>query len=348
MNSIPLLLALALAPFAPPLDGNSATPIPARSGPGDPNLVEGSFRVERGPQPSLWVPPGEFLEFKVVVDLGVLGDVTAGTVEMSSGVEPFVSGLPLPGQAIPEGGPLTAWVQIAARGGALGYELDHIITTRFLPQKWPSLINAEVQSGSEHRKREVKIGQRNGEWGSSYRGDGHCSSCSRREHFVEATLPWNSDYHCSGCKRGEHRLWSPARDRVVPGQAIDILGAVYLARSLVRGEDKELSLFMVQKDHLWDVTLRRGGVADIKVGAGTFRCREVQLVVTPPESEAGADVQFSGLFGIKGALKIWLHQETGVPVLIEGDVPVGGIMDLHASIKLQSFRGTPTSFKKRP
>ncbi|MFT7486628.1 MAG: hypothetical protein ACI9F9_002483 [Candidatus Paceibacteria bacterium] len=341
-----ILLPLLLALFAtdPVLDGDPVALRFARAAPGDPNLVEGSFRVLRDGQESLWIPPGEFLEFEVEVDLGVIGDATVGTVEMSSGVEPFVSGLPLPGQKLKEGGPLVAWVRIAAHGGHLGYDLDHSITTRFLPQVWPNWIYSEVQAGSEHRKREIKLGKLDGEWTSRYRGDGHCRSCVRKEHYLEASLPWNSDYHCKKCKRGEHRTWGTARDRAVPAQTSDILGAVYLARSLVRGAQSELKLFMIQKEQLWDVTLERGVVKNIKVGAGTFTCQEVRLVVKHPEGEANTNSQFAGLFGIKGALKIWLHQSTGVPVLIEGDVPVGGIIDLHASVRLVKYRGTPKAF----
>lgn len=347
MNPHLLSLSLTALLFAP--TGGADDPIEAVSkisGADNPNLVEGSFRIERGIQQSLWVPPGEALEFRVGVDLGVLGDATVGDVTMSSGVEPFVAGLPIPGQKLDEEGALVAWIKIQAKGGHLGYELDHSISTRFLPQAWPNQINTEVQAGSENRRREVKVGVRDGAWVSSYRGDGHCRDCKRREHYVKASLPWNDDYHCTGCKRGEHRLWGTARERDVPEESIDILGAVYLARSLVRDGLDEIDLPMVQKDHLWNVQLKRGKLADIKVGAGKFRCRQVLLVVTPPEDSGEKPPKFSGLFGIKGALQIWLHETTGVPVLIEGDVPLGSLMDLHVSVRLAKYRGTPAAFKK--
>jgi hypothetical protein len=313
--------------------------------PGNPSLVEGSLRIRRGEGVSIWVPPAESLEFRVDVDLGVLGDASVGTVTMSSGVDSYVASLPRPGESLSQEGDLVGWVKIAARGGHLGYELDHTITTRFLPQTWPSLINSEEQKGSENRKKEIKIGLKDNAWTSEYRANSHCRSCTRREHFVKATLPWNKDYHCSGCKRGEHRLWNPPKSREIPVQACDILGAVYLARNLVRDNHSELELFMLQKSHLWKVRLRRGKVADIKVSAGTFRCREVKLEVSRPEGESPGESQFSGLFGIKGALKIWLHESTGVPVLIEGDVPIGDIVDLHARIRLTKYQGTPSGFK---
>jgi len=343
-----LVVAFAVSGFAEdPTTGLTVGTTSARAGADDPDLVEGSYRVDRGEHPALWVPPGEALEFEVQVDLGVFGEATVGTVTMSSGVEPYVSGLPRPGETLPEGGRMVAWVQTVARGGHLGYELDHSITTRFLPQDWPRILNSEVQTGSENRKRELKIGLTKGGWKSSYRGNSHCDGCKRLEHYVKASMPWNDDYHCKKCKRAEHRSWDKSRSRKAPAGAIDILGAVYLARTLVRDDEAKLELPMIQKDHLWTVHLEQGARQNISVPAGVFSCREVRLTVSQPPGEPTGSQRFSGLFGIKGALKIWLHESTGVPVLIEGDVPLGDIIDLHARVKLAKFRGTPVSFQAK-
>jgi len=179
---VKIILTLSLAAFLPagflgasPAADETARAVPAAlSGPDNPNLVEGSFRMDRGADPDLWVPPGEVLQFRVEIDLGILGDATVGTVTISSGVEPFVKGLPLPGQKLEEGGDLVAWIRAVARGGYLGYELDHQIETRYLPQAWPRVLYTERQTGSENRRRELKIGLVKGEWTGSYRGDGHC------------------------------------------------------------------------------------------------------------------------------------------------------------------------------
>lgn len=344
VNALGSLLFLSAALGA---GGNDSLgkPVPALAGPGDPNLVEGSFRIQRADQPEIWIPPGEVLEFLVDVDLGILGEASVGTVTMSSGVEPFLSGMPTPGQALAGDGAMVGWVRTVARGGHLGYELDHSISTRFLPQAWPSMLNLEVQTGSENRKRELKIGQQDGAWVGTYRGNSHCSGCERREHFVEAALPWNDPYHCKKCKRAEHRHWDVPKERAVPEQTVDVLGAIYLARTLVREGMEELDLQMLQKDKLWDVKLSRGSLNNIKTSAGKFSCRQVLLSVSVPEGEEGSASKFSGLFGIKGSINIWVHESTGVPVLIEGDVPLGSIMDLHARIKLSSYLGTPAAFQ---
>lgn len=337
------LLALAVSIGGRPDDPDMLTP--EGPNPGGRHLVEGSFRIARGNALGLWVPPDEKLDFEVEVDLGLLGMVTAGTVQMSSGIQPYLSGLPVPGQVPAASSESAAWLRIRARGGELGYELDHTIETRFLPRDWPMVIHTEVQRGSEHRKREVKIGRQAGAWSSTYRGDSHCRDCTRREHYVEASLPWNKDYHCDGCKRGEHREWNQPKLREIPETTMDILGAVYLARNLVLGDATELETHILQKDHLWKIELKRGALETLETPAGRFRCREVQVHPSQPEGEPGGSHRFTGLFGIKGALKIWFHETTGVPVLIEGDVPLGDLIDLHARVSLTKYQGTPEAFR---
>jgi hypothetical protein len=337
------LALVAISAFPPALPGVERSSVVA-DGSGE-VLAKGSLRIDREDQAALWVSPGEVLEFQVELDLGVLGETGLGSVVMSSGVEPFVSGLPLPGQSLGNGAKKVGWVKIRAFGEQLGYRLDHTISTRFLPQVWPNSINSEVQSGSENRKREIKLGEKKGKTLSEYRANGHCMDCERREHFVIASLPWNTDYHCRRCKRGEHRIWRKPTTREVPPNTLDILGTVYLARTLVRSGVQELKTSMVQKNDLWAVTLRLGREENISVEAGTFPCREVLLIVDLPEGEVDTKRKFSGLFGIRGALKIWMHSASGVPILIEGDVPVGDIMDLHAKIGLAKYLGTPKALQ---
>jgi len=342
LSSIPIGLLLIAASGEEP-----ASSPPARAGAKDPTLVEGSYRVLGEGSVGLWIPPGESLEFEVEVDLGLLGHTTAGMVTMSSGLESFLPDLPRPGEALSEGGPMVPWIRVAARGGYLGYKLDHVITTRFLPQEWPSMASLEVNSGTSHRKREIKIGVKDGVWRSSYRGNSHCDGCTRREHFVEGAFPWSADRHCNRCKRAEHRLWNPIRERGVPAHTEDVLGAVYLARNLIRSDETELELFMVQKDNLWKVKLRKGEARELTVPAGTFACREVRLQAIQPPGERKKRPRFSGLFGIRGELRFWFHEGTGVPIRIDGDVPVGNLFDLRARIELSTFHGTPAAFKAR-
>jgi len=312
------------------------------------SLVEGSLRVPRGSQDMLWIPDGERLEFAVILDLGLLGKSTVGEVTMSSGVEPFLSGLPLPGQPLETDGLLVGWVEYTAHAKHFGIKIDNTLTTRFLPTMWPSLIHNEVQTGRKNRIREIKIGQRDGLWTSEYRPDEHCKGCRRKEHFVVADLPWNGDYHCKDCKRAEHRLPAEVQRRDVPPQTLDILGTVYLARNLMRTHESQLTTMMVKKQQLWELTFKRGEHKQVSVPAGSFPCQAVRLDVKLPPGEDPNGKAFSGLFGIRGVLTIWMHAESGVPVMIEGDVPAGSLLDLHAIISLKQFDGVPQSFHPLP
>lgn len=98
---------------------------------------------------------------------------------------------------------------------------------------------------------------------------------------------------------------------------------------------------MIEKDRYWLVTLSRGGEADLKTPAGTFHCRAVKL--SPKLPDGSGEERFRGLFGIHGTLSIWLDEGTGVPVRIEGLVPIGPL-ELDVALSLSAFEGTPEAF----
>lgn len=315
----------------------------ALAGSGDPELVEGSLQLDLGFTGfPLWVAPAEILTFEVVIDLGLLGGAGVGSVTLSSGVQRYVSGLEVHTEAVSP----VRWVGLlrsAAEGRYLGYDLDHELTTRFNPQTWPMLIHRDVQAGTENRRRELMIGTRGGESFSTYRYDGHCWTCERREHFVEPTLPWRSDFHCKKCKRAGHRVWRELRERAVPPGSVDMLAAVWIARAFVREGGPTTGFTMVDKDRLWNVTLARGETEVVRTPAGHFECTEVLLRSEVPEGEESRE--FAGLFGIRGELHIWVHCITGVPVLIRGRVPVGNLFDLGVRVQLERALGTPAAFE---
>jgi len=324
-----------------PLD-NSAV----EAGAGDPTLLAGSLRIDRGADRlPIWIPPGEELVFQVVLDLGKLGSLDVGSVTLASGVERYVPGLA--GQREDTAQELkVGWLRGSASGGYLGYELDHEITTRINPQAWPRTILRDTQRGSENRRRELLLGWRDGAAVSSYRRDVHCQGCRRREHFVESSLPWSDEHHCDKCRRAEHRVWREGSERAVPEAAIDMLGAVYLARTFMRSGESDARLDMVETDRLWDVTLRRGKRRSIKTRAGVFSSSEILLHSSVPAGEEHTEREFAGLFGIRGELHLWMQDPTGVPVLIEGELPVGDLFDLKVSVVLKEHSGTPQAFAR--
>lgn len=324
---------------------------------GDPNTPPAPpappLRVERGEglMPIL-VPRGEKLEFDVEIDVGI-GDIDVGDVELSSGVDPYRRALPAAGEDAPAGPTLErGWVKSVAKGSYLSYRLEHELKTRLLPQEFPALFHTDSQRGSENRNRELKIGTRDGALVAEFRSDGHCKGCENREHFNEPTWIWSKAEHCKKCKILEHRVWKDPLSRSVPIGTVDMLSAVYLARTLVRDGLENTTFPVIDRQKVWEVTLLRGRTKKIETEAGTFDCQLVKLSTkflaeeNEPEPES-ASKQFSGLFGIQGTIQIWMERNTGVPVLIEGELPVPlPLVDkLDVRVVLKRFTNVPAEFR---
>lgn len=309
------------------------------------------LRIDRGEGVlPLLIPRDEHLHFDVEIDVGILGDLDVGDVVLSSGVERAAARLPDARdkeRAVEwreEG-----WVESVAKGGYMGYQVEHTLRATHLPQAWPSVFLRDTQTGSENRRRELKLGLEDGKFKAWFRNDGHCKGCDNAEHFVEGAWVWSSAAHCKKCKRSDHRTWRDARQRDVPTDSVDMLSAVYLARSLVRDGRDEASFPLVDKQRLWRVTIKSGATKTIDVPAGEFRCRKVELstkLEAGEKEEEGAE-HFQGLFGIQGKLGIWLEERTGVPVLIEGELPIPlPLVDkLDVRVMLRRHEGTPSEFQ---
>jgi hypothetical protein len=100
---------------------------------------------------------------------------------------------------------------------------------------------------------------------------------------------------------------------------------------------------------VWRVKVARGATKWQEVAAGKFECAQMLLTAgleagePDPEGDPG---KFQGLFGIQGTIRIWFDAKTGVPVLIQGElpIPVPLVGDLDVSVELKKFRGTPAGF----
>ncbi|MBL8859091.1 MAG: DUF3108 domain-containing protein [Planctomycetes bacterium] len=339
---LPALLIGSLA--VPAAEDNSAPPA-------------GNLRVDRGPgMLALYIPRSESLEFDVEIDIGI-ADLDVGDVELSSGVDAYVPGLPSATAKAPKNGDdlERGWVRSVATGSYLSYRLEHELKTRILPQTFPALFHTDSQRGSENRNRELKIGVRDGALTAEFRSDAHCKGCTNREHFNEPKWIWGKAEHCRKCKKLEHRAWKDAVSREIPAGTLDMLSAVYLARTLVR-EDLETTTFpVIDRQKVWEVTLTRGKTRRIKTDSGTFDCQLVQLATSFLAEENDKDEEqnsstFSGLFGIQGTIQIWLERKTGVPVLIEGELPIPlPLVDkLDVRVRLKRYKNTPAEFKPLP
>jgi hypothetical protein len=305
----------------------------------------GDVMISRGAELlAILIPRSEELVFDVEVDLGIAGDVTAGKVTLSSGAEPYVEGLPPRGAAPKKSGKEVGWIKSVAEGSHLGYVLHHELYVRHLPQQMPRILYQDTQSGSENRRRKLKIGVQDGGLVCVYDHDGHCKGCTNREHYVESKWPWGDPHHCDKCKRPEHRAWKDPVSRTIPAGSVDMLSAVYLARSIVRDGRENTVFSLIDKQRVWNVELRRGRRARIEVPAGRFECVEIQLLTSLPPGEKDDGSRFEGLFGIHGKIQIWFEQATGVPVLIAGSLPVPVVGELDVRVQLKSANGTPAAF----
>lgn len=347
LSIVPLIL-LALSTLAGETTAReraaSGTQAPVRP---DPPAEEGPLVVSRGAGwDPLVIPRNEELDYDVEIDVGLLGDLQVGRVTLSTGQEPYLAGLPAPGGTIEtEPTRRVGWIRSQARGAYLGYELRHELETRHLPQAWPSVLYRDSQAGSENRRRELKLGLLDGHLTAIYRHDGHCKGCRNPEHFVESTWMWGQPYHCGKCKRAEHRVWSGAESREIAPGTVDLLTAVYLARSMIQDGRAESTIPVIDKQKQWILTITRGAMRTIETPAGRFRCALAQLDTrVPPDESRAENSKFQGLFGIQGTIKIWMDVATGIPVLISGELPVPVIQTLDLNVRLRSYRGTPKSF----
>ncbi len=302
-----------------------------------------AFQRSEG-QLGVWVPKAETLEFDVLVDLPVFGKVTAGQVVLSARVEPYVPGL----LASSKPDAPREWmgsVESVATGSHLGYTLHEVLKARLLPQAFPRMYYTDVQTGSENRRKELKLGTKEGKYVDNYRNDGHCKGCNNREHFIDSNWLWGKPSHCDGCKRGEHRVWRPDKTRDVPEGTLDMLSAVYLARTMVREGHMQETLSMVDELKLWNVQLTQGEKKRLEVPAGKFDCVEVRLKSSVPPGEPPPKDGFEGLFGLKGTIQVWLDARYGVPVQIQGEFPIKLLSsNLDVYVQLKGFRGSAKGF----
>jgi hypothetical protein len=340
---------------APARNGDSPVAAIARSetpdngGYYETSTSDGPLRIHRGDgHPPLEIPRDEQLFYDVSINLGVLGSLSVGQVVLSAGVEPYVPGLPLPGEPPPKSnGRETGWIHSLASGYYLGYRLVHNLDVRLLPQDWPASYYRDTQNGTENRRSELRIGKRNGEFTAAYVNDYHCHGCNNPEHFVHSGFLWQKLEHCPKCKLAEHRVWGGPVSRTVPAGSVDLLSAVFLARTMVEDGLSEIEFPVVNEQKLWNLKVQAREHKHVSTPAGEFACVLITLATTVPADEPHDAKSFSGLFGIRGDIRIWMEEKTGVPVVIQGDLPVPVLGKLEVDVELKKFAGTPRTFVAR-
>ncbi len=274
---------------------------------------------------ALVLPRGEHLRYRVRVGLGIV-EAPVGNVTMSAGVEPYRESVLLLGTN--GGGETkreTAWMRVHARGDYKLYSMDATIESRVHPVEWPWIVYNYKQEGSKNRRRENSIGWKDGRSYLRYRRDTH-----------------------HGAPPGT-RIWKDPRDRELSVEPLDMLTAVYYARTMIR-EDLDSMVFPIaDKLDLWEIRLRRGEVSVQETAAGRFETVKILLEPRPYPGEVTDDTSekektFEGLFGIHGSIELWVDRKTGVPVRVTGDIPIG-LIDLAVDVVLKSYSGTPKGFR---
>ena len=279
------------------------------------------YRYEPGAGvPTLLIPRTEKLVYRAYLDAGIVM-AHVGSVEQTCSVamqEPSVLAAE-PVQASGE----TASIKLFASGSYLWYSLESTLETRILPQDWPRVSYQSVSKSSQTRRREVLLGKKDGTPTSSYRGD-------TKKGAPEGT-----------------RIWRPAKERGIPEGTLDMLTAVFQARTLIREKKETLTFPLIDKDRVWNLRLRRGEERRMETTSGTFF--DVVEVVLEPEPFPGETVgdkaeRFEGVFGINGSIHLWVEKKTGVAVRIQGDLPVGDVITLGIDVVLDSYSDTPEGF----
>ena len=335
----PALALLAVAPASPgSVSERPSRPDAVETGVPAPAEESGplSFSVDGGGL--TWsIPRGELLVYEVEVDIGILGSPQVGELALECGVKPYATPVLVePGSATPSdsAGLETGWARATASGEHMLYSLHELIETSFLPQEWPRLLYRTTQSGSESRRRDLKIGVQDGAPIAWYRSDRHCKGCTNREHYLKPNWAWQDERHCKKCKRGEHRVWRDPQTRAVGPRAVDMLSAVLIARSMIERGEERVAFQVIDKTDLWDISIRRGSPRVLEVPAGKFRAVPLMLDTRLPAGEPEVDEAFSALFGLHGSIQIWVEESSGVPILIAGDVPAGPMdLGVRASLK---------------
>lgn len=113
----------------------------------------------------------------------------------------------------------------------------------------------------------------------------------------------------------ERRRW---RGFSLPGKALDSLSALYYLREMKLEAGKTYQLPVVAERKIWVLGLEVEAEEELTVaGLGRRKVWRVRPLM-----------RFGGLFVRKGGLKVWLDQETRIPVRMDAAIPVATVTAL--------------------
>jgi Protein of unknown function (DUF3108) len=293
----------------------------------DAEPIEGTATPAREDlDPRAWLPANESLRFKVEVTVGPVRGLDVGKVLLECSKAPELEDQPIEAAQENASRRLIGTIKTVAKGGYLGYEVLHTIGVNWYIGSRPRIELDESLRGSNCSAREIRVGEDSGQWKLEYRKDRHCKGCKNKKHFVDGLMPWSDPHHCKDCERPEHRVWRDYKYLDIPPDSMDMVSALYFARSFVRSGQPSLTLSLINQDELWTVELQRGEQRAIETPAGEFDCVRVLI---GPKLAAGegmgpeASERFEALFGLHGNISLWVDKAGGFPVRIEGKAPFG-------------------------
>ena len=233
-------------------------------------------------------------------------------------------------------------LEARAHGEKFGYELNTRIITQLDPATLRPTLHLTTERGSERRTKKVVFL----EDGADFIRLKHCKdeNCGDPSHDVKQAkmhgpIPWGTEkVHCddTDCKHRAHYAWRTRTEHRYEGTYVDLLSAIYIARQAEFDPSAEpLVIPIISDTRRWKVRVQAKQSKEIEVAAGTFDA--VQLVLEPLVADEGKEKEkFQGLFGLNGAIRIWVERSTRRPVLIEGTLPFA-FLELHAQIELEEI-----------
>jgi hypothetical protein len=226
------------------------------------------------------------------------------------------------------------------KGERFGYELDQRIVSVLESDGVRPLSFLNIQRGSEHHTKKLifqddKI---------HYFKQSHCrdKECEKQEHLIsevawKGPIPWGTKKaHCfqKDCKNSHHEIWFERETHKVDEPYVDLLTAIYVARTATfTPEGESLIIPVVNDDSRWFVSVKPLRREKLKVEEGEYDA--IELSLSPISSDGDKKKRFKGLFGIHGTLRVWIDCVTGKPLLISGTLPIS-ILNLQARIELIS------------
>lgn len=235
-------------------------------------------------------------------------------------------------------------LEARAQGAKFGYELNTRICSTLEEGTLLPALHEVAERGTERRTKKLVFHA----GGAEFLRLKHCrdENCADPAHQVKRAkmhgpIPWGAEQvHCDDrdCRHREHYEWRSRLDHQFETPYFDLLSAIYLARQVEFSPDAEpLVIPIVNDTRRWDVQVRARNQKRIEVAAGTFDAVELILEPVPASGlEEDEDAEFKGLFGLNGAIQIWVDRATRRPLLIEGTLPFA-FLELHAQVELEKI-----------